>query len=345
MEWDDLVRSAGGTIFHSSVWADYVKAESSLESPRFIVLESEQGEFLGTALGFEQRSRHKWLAPFSGTLWFDALPATCSKDEMQLKEFLLLVEKHAYESRIVTLRVGSYASGDFSSQLRKLGFSTAERMEYDISLTVPEDQLWGSLGDKRRNQVRRAAKTGVVIHDLPAQEGIREYRRLRSATLERIREKGCDIIDRETCGERDPLDVLLESGYGRIICASVAGKVIGALVFSHFNELVYNHLAAYDRLAYTTQAPSLLLWETIKRYKSEGARVLSLGGVQVSAVQEDSPEHGVYMFKSKFMSTCRTCADGVKTLHGTVSDLIELGRKLRSYMDSGSKLKYLSDWI
>jgi hypothetical protein len=303
-----------------------------------MVLESDQGELLGTALGFEQRSRHKWLAPFSGTLWLDALPVTRSNEETEVEEFLRLVDKHAQESRLVTLRIGSYASRDFSMRLRKLGFSTTDRMEYEVALTLPEEKLWSDLGDKRRNQVRRAARTGVVIHELPPEEGIFEYHRLRCGTIERIRDKGVCIIDAETHGGRDPLHVLLDSGYGRILCASIDGKVVGALVFSHFNELVYNHLAAYDQVAYKAQAPSLLLWESIKRYKSEGAKVLSLGGVKAAAVREDSPEHGVYMFKSKFASTCRACADGEKIAHGTLNELMKLGRNLRTALGRRIKL-------
>lgn len=329
-EWDERVCSVGGSIFHSSVWADFVKAQSPYESPRFIVFDSEQGNLLGVALGFEQRSRHRCLVPFSRVWWFDAPPATLNRDESGLEESLRLIEEQAKASRAVSLRMGSFASQDLSLQLHKLGFSTTGRMEFEIRLTLPEEELWHMLGERRRNKIRKAIRNGVVIHELPGDEGLLEYNRLRAGTLERIRAKDGSFCERRSNGPVDPLQVLLDSGYGRIVCASLSGRVISALVFTHFNGLVYYHLAATDPIAYKINAPLLLLWESIGIYKSEGAKIFNLGGVKAAAVQKGSPEHGLYLFKSKFPSTCRACADGEKIISNSLNGVMKFAKSMES---------------
>ena len=73
--WDAKVCSVGGTIFHSTTWADYTAAAYPHIVPQFITLISDDGQVLGIALGFRDCSQYKVLTHFSKRLWFDAIPA------------------------------------------------------------------------------------------------------------------------------------------------------------------------------------------------------------------------------------------------------------------------------
>ena len=94
-EWDAGIVDVGGTIFHSSGWAQYIVRAQPNTAPRFFRLLSDGGERVGAALGFQARSSHALMAPFTGRLWFDAIPVVLGNDPGKLKEFLQLIEAHA----------------------------------------------------------------------------------------------------------------------------------------------------------------------------------------------------------------------------------------------------------
>ena len=55
-------------------------------------------------------------------------------------------------------------------------------------------------------------------------------------------------------------------------------------------------------------------WETILRYKKEGAQKFNFGGCKIEAVNEGDPEHGVYVYKKAFGTQCVDCCSGYKIL-------------------------------
>ena len=91
-------------------------------------------------------------------------------------------------------------------------------------------------------------------------------------------------------------------------------QVVSAGLFTHFNRLVYHTLSGHGEEALRTQAPTLLLWETIKRYKAEGAERFNFGGCPVSAADEANPSHGVYVYKMGFGGRRYECTSGHKVL-------------------------------
>jgi lipid II:glycine glycyltransferase (peptidoglycan interpeptide bridge formation enzyme) len=79
-------------------------------------------------------------------------------------------------------------------------------------------------------------------------------------------------------------------------------------------------------LAFETQAPSLLLWEMARRFKSEGIQRLNLGGCGIDALEESSPEHGVYVYKKTFGGAVLECGSGDKILRPAVHRAADLLR-------------------
>lgn len=326
-EWDERVRLAGGTIFHSSIWAKYVVAEHPNSIPQFFTLESNDGEFLGVALGFQIESKNKFVAFLTRSLWFEAMPVVCSNDEGTLREFIRLIEKHAYSSGNVTLSLGSYASQDRSAQLHNLGFGLTERMEFEISLCCSEEDIWKKM-KKKSYEIRKAVKMGVTVDELPVERGIIDFRRLQVETDERISKRGGYIAKRTRAYEEDPLQLLLESGFAKIMGASVEGRIVSTSILTHFNDLVYTMHGAHEEKAFENEAPILLIWESIRRYRNEGAKRYNLGGCQAGAVHENSNEHGVYIFKSRLGASCLRCVNGEKVIRKINNNMAKLGKSI-----------------
>jgi lipid II:glycine glycyltransferase (peptidoglycan interpeptide bridge formation enzyme) len=85
-------------------------------------------------------------------------------------------------------------------------------------------------------------------------------------------------------------------------------------------------LAGHDAKALETQAPSLVLWEMALRFKAEGVQRFNFGGCGIGALEESSPERGVYIFKKSFGGAILECASGEKVLRPRVRRAVNLLR-------------------
>ena len=327
-DWDEKICSVGGTIFHSSTWAKYIVAGAPHVIPQFISLISDKGEFLGAALGFEQGSRNRLIRHFNKFLWFDAIPVVRDHDETTLYEFLQLIDHHACRSGYIELSIGSFASIDVSCEMEKLGFDITKRLEFELDLNCSKDELWGGMLYKRRKNIKKAIRNGVIISVLPGEEGVRELRRLQIETYQRILERGGpDMIPDQTC-EQDPINILIESDCAKIVCASIDGIVISASLFTFFNNVVYHNLSGHSQKAFETQAPTHLLWETIKKYQDKGVKRFNLSGCKATATDENSSEHGVYTYKEAFGGRRIECCDGKKILRKPRYNVLNTAKKI-----------------
>lgn len=319
-DWDQQVCATGGNIHHSSIWASYVKAIQPQVIPQFISLVSPDGKTCGTALGFYECSRQLLLKPFSGRLWFDSIPV--ASEEKMLPKFLELLEKYARELGAVELSIDSYAQAGKRQEIAEAGFDLVPRLEFETRLDQSEDALWKALNPKRANKIRKALKIGVTICDLPAKQGIHELRHLQAESSRRIMARGGPDVapDQNNCD--DPLADLLASDYVRIVGAQLGDEIVSASLFSSFNGLVYAHMSGHNERGMRNQTGSLLFWEMMKRYRSEGARRFNLGGCQIDATNESSPEHGVYVYKKAFGGAVVECFSGRKTLRRATSTVV-----------------------
>lgn len=312
--WDAAVAGAGGSVFHSSAWAHYVCAERPNAVPQFLTLEDGAAIPRAFGLGFRARSRRPVLGAVTGRLWLDALPVASSSDGAALREFMTLLEAEARRAGDLELFVGSFGSGDGTAVLLEAGFLPRHRIEFVIELDRPEEQLWMAMDGARRRNVNKSGRLGVTIHELSTAEGVVELRRLQVASGERIIRRGGPRIGLQVPDEQDPIRVLLERGAGRIFAARVGPRWGSAVLLACFNGKVYHVLSGSSPAGLEAQATTLLFWEAIKLYRREGARGFNLGGCAGEAVSEDSPEHGVYAYKSGFGAERHECVSGHKVL-------------------------------
>jgi len=330
-EWDAALRSLGGSIYHCAEWAAYVLLGDSSAKPQYLSLLADNGKPVGMALGFRNRSMQNRLAPFTGRLRLEAMPVVEGGDEGLMLEFLGQLVEHSKAAGDVELEVGSFASFNGGRPLEIQGFTLNRRFEFELDLRASEEELWQGMEHKRRKNVHKAERSGVVLEDLNSEEGIAALRRLQGASSERIVARGGPDITYKGGRPVDPIMALVDSGLGRVVGARVDDQVVSAGLFTHFHRLVYHTLSGHGEEALRTQAPTLLLWETIKRYKAEGAERFNFGGCPASATSEASPSHGVYVYKMGFGGRRFECTTGHKVLrkaaYGAIRGLRRLLRR------------------
>jgi hypothetical protein len=318
--WDDQIAAAGGSVFHTSAWAAYGAAERPGSRPLFVRLASRDGALRAAAVVFELRSSRWWLGPFSGEQWTDSYPVAASGDEGAAAELIRALA--AQDRGAVELTIGSFGSTRGGVDLRSLGFETWDRLEFEIQLDPPEEAIFGAMDKIRRQKIRKAEKRAIVVADLTLPQGLLDLRRLQAESAARITGRGGPQIGRAADADADPVRILVERGAGRIVGALLDGECVSAGFFTRFGDLVYYTLSGHDARGLESQAPTLLLWETMKRYRGEGARRFNLGGCSASAQRPDSPEHGVYNYKKDFGSVVSTCVSGRQILRPVVHRLL-----------------------
>jgi hypothetical protein len=333
-DWDSQLCLLGGTIFNSCIWARYISAQSSHVTPLFITLLSDDDDVLGVALGFKQIFNNKLIQKLNRhrSLWFDAMPILADHNGDSLRSFLKLLEVHAHLLGCIELSIGSFASKDTSVEMIKQAFTLTKRIEFELNLDLSVDDLWQGMMYKRRKNINKALKQGVEIYSPPSTEGLRHLRRLQNETAQRISRRGGPQIElpkeNEQNLDQDPLKILLELGFAEIGCAIVDEEVVSAGLFTFFNGLVYHNLSGHDRKAFETQAPTLLLWEMIKKYRKTGAKKFNLSGCKATAANENSPEHGVYTYKEAFGATPIECYNGSKIIKKAWHTAFRVGKPL-----------------
>jgi peptidoglycan biosynthesis/recognition FemAB-like protein len=316
--WNASVRACHGTVFHAAQWAQYVQTDQPGAHPVFYSLLDDDGSVAGVALGFRVTSSRRLAASFTGRRWLDALPAVRDNSSTNASRLIRLIESHARQAGDVFFQVGSFASPNSDAVMKSLGFSISRRYEFELDLTKDEKTLWERIDFRRRQRIRKAMKSGVEVKELPADEGVSHLRRLQAESWVRIVARGGPIPGvRESAGE-DHIAILTREGLGRIIGGFLDGVCVSAGFFTSFNGVAYYTLSGHDAKALESQAPSLVLWEMALRFKGEGIQRLNFGGCGVDALEESSPEHGVYIYKKSFGGAILECASGEKVLRPAI---------------------------
>jgi hypothetical protein len=309
-EWNEKICSFGGSIFHSTNWADYNISLTPSLCPQYFCLYSDENYLLGVALGFTEASKNKIVAKVMKRLNFDSYPLVKESDSQLYADFIDKIKRYAKDNGYVEIYFGSFASFDISDVYLELGFEITRRLEFCIDISKSTEIIWGNIGSKRRNTIRKAIKSGVVVENLPFETGIHELRRLQEATAKRILDRGGPDITPKSSKMSDPLESLMSAGVGFIMAAKINGVYESVCFYTFFNGIVYYMLAGHSKVAFESQAPTLLLWEGILTFRNMGAKIFNLGGCREDAAEHSSQEHGVYSFKKLLCSTPQHCASG-----------------------------------
>jgi hypothetical protein len=353
-QWDARIIALGGTIFHSSLWDRYVRASQPNASHRFVTLFADDGAVLAAALGWQLRSvRLSGLIPDTfntaampvvrGDFISDLSQSVTGSGESAaadsfhnpteasppvMMEFVKLLEQHLRESGIMSMELGSMASPSAINPFAEAGFSLIQRFEFSLRLDRPEEELLRAMAHKRRKNINKAMRMGVMVEEFPVEQGLLELRRLQGHSSQRIVARGGRDITYKGLAEEDPAAVLLESGLSRIVCARTNEGIVSAGLFTCFNGLVYHTLSGHSNQALQTQAPTLLLWDTINWYRRQGAREFNFGGCSAAAIDTGHSEHGIYEYKQAFGTQRLDCVTARKVLRLMSFSAVQALRKL-----------------
>jgi len=212
------------------------------------------------------------------------------------KEFLIAILVKLKDMKIPYARIGNTMFGVD----RKINLNNSKiinRHTFILDLNKTEEEIWKNFNKKLRNVIRKSEKESVKIFELKDEDELKEYYNLSLKTEKNIQKnKGRKTFSIQSY---DFFKELFNNKLGRFLIAKYNNKIIAGALFLIWNNKSVYFQSCSDREYSIKQAPSLIQWESIKRFKQEGVKEYDLGGVTINLDKNDS-RFFVYEFKRKF---------------------------------------------
>ncbi len=163
--------------------------------------------------------------------------------------------------------------------------------------TSDADVIWANISSKNRNVIRKAERSGVVIHEGSGKELFDEFVRIYNATMDH--DHALPYYYFAEPYYESVRDSLADNH--RIFYAELDGRIISAAIMLYAGEVMHYHLSG-SVLEYRPLAPSnLLLYRAAVWASEHGIKAFHLGG------GVGSGEDNLYKFKAAFnrRSDCR----------------------------------------
>lgn len=275
-DWDKLV--LGGrdySFFHSRAWAATLVASYGFKPVYFVVPGEGRFSLMMPLMEVDSRltGRRGVALPFTDQC---AVP-TCDGD--LFGDAVRAVVRHGEERRwkYVEWRDAGHLDDALpASELFRV---------HDVDLGRTEGELFLSLSENNRRNIRKAQREGVVARVGTALDDIEAFSRLNLITRKRH-----GLPPQPLGFFRNVASHILARDHGIVITALHRGRTVASSVFFHMGRRAIYKYGASD-LAYQNIRPNnLVMWEALAWYRARGFETMSLGRTEM-----DNP--GLLQFK------------------------------------------------
>jgi len=327
--WDDMVCQLDGSIFHSTLWAEYQRMTTGAQ-PMFLLARNAEGKACTGALAFFQQSHRPLASVFLRNLQLFAHPCGRDCNGSVVAHFMRQCEVWAQELGCARLTLGSFMSSDSLFVPLEHSYTETQRLEFSLDLSHDTESLWRGIRKDQRERIRRLEREGVVVEMDATREGVRGLQAVREATQAKRAQQGLGYeLSADEAFYGRLYEHLVQRGAARLFVAKHAGQVIAALFFATFNRRAYSVFSGSTDIGYRVGAQSGLFWTAVETFKAEEFRELNRGGVPVSAARETDPLHGIYLFKLRLGTTPSVCHSGEKVLSPVRDRLVQLCHRVK----------------
>lgn len=186
----------------------------------------------------------------------------------------------------------------FSPQFRYLhpfhwqGYQATARYTQVLSLTEPEDRLFAQFAGSLRRQIRKAEAQNLRLHTEDSVEGLIELIELNHAGGNPLLES--PERDAHTLRRITAFLAATERCY-LLSCRDAHGQLLAAGLWGSFRGRLLYLIGAYHPAHRDRGAMSWLMWQAIRRAKTEGCHTLDFEGSMIEGV-----EHFFRKFNSSY---------------------------------------------
>ena len=310
--WDEVACRLNGTVFHSSLWAEY-QGEIQNACPVFLLLKDSDGHESAGAVALLRKSQIPAVAIFVRELVILSHPFMDHKDNRVSEQFFEQCEELGRQWGCSRVSIESFYSGYSPFFPHEYGYKEMRRVEFSLDLQRESSMLWQGIKKDQRERIRRLEREGVVISEGTCLEDLKGLKVVREATQGKraLRGQNYSLSADEKMYER--LDrYLIRRGIGRMFLAKIEDEILASIFYATFNGTAYSVFSGSTDRGYKLSAQSGLFWGAVQQFQTEGFRELNRGGVPESASIKGDPLHGIYSFKQRLGTSPLICRSGIK---------------------------------
>lgn len=275
-DWDRLVLcNTDYSFFHTSAWAKTLVASYGFKPAYFVVPEEDR-----FALMMPLMEVNSYLTGKRGV----ALPFTdqCRPSTLNEELFNQAVRSAIHRGEERRWRYIEWRdAGHFDDHL-----PVSEHFYvHNIDLARPAADLFLSLSDNNRRNIKKAVREGVAVRIERSLDSIEEFYRLNLITRKRH-----GLPPQPFAFFKNVFEHILARDHGIVVTASHKGRAVAASVFFHFGKKAIYKYGASDVTYQHLRPNNLVMWEALNWYNAQGFETLSLGRTEM-----DNP--GLLQFK------------------------------------------------
>lgn len=289
--WDKFVQEhPKGSIFHTSYMVEVFKRAKN-HSPLFLAALDSAGEVAALLVAVRVQTLPDPLGSLSSRSIFYAEPL-CREDACGQEALTALLENHDALMRDKVLFTEVRALGAANrekSALIQAGYAYEDYLNYLLPLRTQFDQLWHTMRNSCRANIRRGKKHGIIIQDRTSQEGVDTLYSLLQRTFERAK---VPLADKSLFVEA--LRIFQPQDMIRVSIASYQDKPVAASSVLLYKKTVYQWYWGIEIIKSIYPA-ECITWGDIEWGHQHGYEIYDFGG----AGWPNKP-YGVRDFKAKF---------------------------------------------
>ncbi len=290
VEWENFVKNhPNGNIFQTPDMYNVFKSNKFYEPLILICLDKDE-EIVGLMLSVIQKEYRGILGKLSSRSIVYGGPLIKDNNteifDILFKEYNKIISRKAIYTQIRNLCDVEY----FKEKFESIGYIFKNHLNILIDLTKSENTIWKEIYSRRRSQINKSEKHGVVIRIFDEVDLVDDSYNILKNVYKRAK---LPLAKKEFF--LSAYNILGKNGNLRFFGAFYQKKLIGVMYLLCYKERTYEwYIGSYNE--YLKIHPNdLIIWEILKWSKNNGFKIFDFGGAG-----NPDKKYGVRDYKKKF---------------------------------------------
>ncbi len=288
LKWAEFIfQHPFGTIYQTPFFFE-VYRDTKNYKPLVLLLEKNQ-KILGSLLAVIIQEGYGIKGKLTSRSLIIGGPLVVENDHGLIKYLLIEYEK-LISREVIYTEVREIFNFPYDSCFLNNHYKEEKRLNIVVDLSKPEAQLWSEVHSKRRNEIKRAEKRGIVVKQIDNIEEINICYKILNEVYKRAHLPLAHKSLFENCYK-----YLSPSNYVRFIGAYFEKELIGIMLTLRYKDRVIDWYAGSSKKDYEKNPNDVIPWEAFRISKNDGFKIFDFGGAGKPEVN-----YGVRDYKKKF---------------------------------------------
>ena len=287
-KWNNFVYSHPYGNIYQTPYLFKVFQETKNYEP-IIIIAKRNEEIIGLLLAVLIKEGKGILGKFTAQSIIIGGPLVNKNEPETFKQIIAQYESLIVDEAIYT-EIREIYSLPYADLLLSHGYKDEKRLNLIVDLTKSQEQLWSEVHSKRRNEIKKAVKKGVLVKEITEQAAIEKGFMILKEVYQRAKLPFADKSLFLNC-----FTYLGSKRYARYFGAYSGNELIGIMFTLCYKDRFIDWYAGSSTEHYDKNPNDIIPWEAFKIAKNEGYKIFDFGGAGKPDII-----YGVRDYKKKF---------------------------------------------